>query len=430
MKKSSVCTGVIKWWQILTSLSSPPLVKKSVMENSSDNFREWIKRKNDPERQLLEIDEFELLGVLGAGTFGVVNLAKHERTQMTVALKVLSKEQIVRQHQVKHIVRERAVHLHLQHPFIATLYGTFQDEKCVYFVVEYLPGGELWNLVYTQSAYTQTGECATAGRGTLASPLKDRDERCPVTPGSQPLHATNVSTLHSPFGGVKEEYAVFYLSCILSAIEYLHDQHLVHRDLKLENLVLDREGYPKLVDFGLSKVDTKKEKDQLDPRTGTLCGSTEYMAPEVLLRQSYDARVDLWSFGILMYELLLGTTPFYHENPRELRRRILTANVAFPPEFQATCPLACDLLTQLLVKNPANRLAKIASMKTHAFFTQVFTSSKDWDRLGRREWTAPFRPHLAGPLDTSFFQPMEDDKQMEATVAPYVEDGTHLFRDF
>ncbi|KUF99810.1 DNA damage response protein WSS1 [Phytophthora nicotianae] len=256
---------------------------------------------------------------------------------------------------------------------------------------------------------------------------------------SRTLEAGDLTILRSEFGGLKEEYAVFYLGCILSALEYLHGQSLLYRDLKLENLVLDEEGYLKILDFGFAKQDAQRAEDTDDSseqtqnaRNLTLCGSMDYMAPEVLLRQAHDQRVDIWSFGIIMYELLLGKTPFYHENPRELGRRITHDNVEFPNEFEEECPLACDLINQLLVKNPDERLSSMDKIKQHRFFSRMFTCPEDWQRLLRREFETPFVPKLNGPFDTSFFQTIDDEYQeeLEAGVEPYFEDGSNIFSDF
>ncbi|KAG6612942.1 AGC protein kinase [Phytophthora cinnamomi] len=413
---------------------------------------------SDPELQTLAADDFEVIRVLGVGTYGVVKLAKHKPTGTSVALKVLSKEHVVTTRQEKHILRERAVHLQLQHPLVAKLHGTFQDDDCLYLVLEYLPGGELWSLVYSHSEEEQDGNAEivkTTPQLKLQGSMKDdNDELRPATPvraakpamseslapiQTRTLDAGGLSVLRSQFGGLKEEYAVFYLGCILSALEYLHDQGLLYRDLKLENLVLDKEGYLKILDFGFAKPDAQRAEDTDDSseqtqnaRNLTLCGSMDYMAPEVLLRQSHDQRVDIWSFGIIMYEILLGKTPFYHENPRELGRRITNENVEFPNEFEEECPLACDLITQLLVKNPDERLSSMQKIKTHRFFSRMFSCPEDWQRLLRREYDAPFTPELSGPFDTSFFQTIDDDYQeaLEADVEPYFEDGSNIFRDF
>ncbi|KAL7688549.1 putative rho-associated protein kinase [Plasmopara halstedii] len=407
---------------------------------------------NNPELQTLAAHDFDIIRVLGVGTYGVVKLAMHKSTGISVALKVLSKEHVVAMRQEKHILRERTVHLQMQHPLIAKLYGTFQDDDCLYLVLEYLPGGEIYSLVYSHREDQEDGPNAVKA-GNLEFKDDPSELRLPTPPNalnsmtdgnlvsiqSQTLEAHEISILRNHFGGLKEEYAIFYLGCILCALEYLHDQNLLYRDLKLENLVLDDEGFLKILDFGFAKLDAQRAEDTDDcceqsqnARNLTLCGSMDYMAPEVLLRQSHDHRVDIWSFGIIMYELLLGETPFYHENPRELGRRITHDEVEFSNEFEEECPLACDLINQLLVKNPDERLSSVEKIKQHSFFTRVFSSPEDWQQLVLRECPAPFIPKINGPFDTSFFQTIDDESQEELNtcVEPYFEDGTNIFRDF
>ncbi|KAL4139572.1 hypothetical protein PRIC2_003067 [Phytophthora ramorum] len=431
-----------------------PAVKPTETVSNSRENAASMQCNGDDELETLAAEDFEVIRVLGVGTYGVVKLAKHKPSGTSVALKVLSKEHVVTTRQEKHILRERAVHLQLQHPLVARLYGTFQDNDCLYLVLEYLPGGELWSLVYSHAEEEGNIDQDPPQLKTQVSQKDDSDELRPATRVSavkpilnesllpiqtRKLDAAGLAILRSRFGGLKEENAVFYLGCILSALEYLHDQGLLYRDLKLENLVLDKVGYLKILDFGFTKPDAQRAEDGNDDgektqsaRNLTLCGSMDYMAPEVLLRQSHDHRVDVWSFGIIMYEMLLGKTPFYHENPRELGRRITTENVEFPNDFEEECPLACDLINQLLVKNPDDRPSSMHKIKTHSFFSRVLTSPEDWQRLLRRECNPPFMPKLSGPFDTSFFQTIDDDYQeeLEADVEPYFEDGSNIFSDF
>lgn len=446
---------------------------------------------DEHEVRALAMTDFDVTGVLGVGTYGVVKLAKHIRSGASVALKVLSKEHIVSMRQEKHILRERMVHLQLKHPFIARLYGTFQDDDCLYLVIEYLPGGELWSLVYSEfdnndendedevgddEGQTQVpigeqdgGENArhpepmavvekdTEARESVPTEAEDEVGR-PLTkklkiklvvdeppllreqtgrpwsssrPNS-PTHAMRLDAksrglLRNNHGGLKEDHAVFYLACILRALEYLHRQDMLYRDLKLENLVLDRTGYPKVLDFGFAKLNAAKST-----RNMTLCGSMDYMAPEILLHEPHDQRVDIWSFGIIMYELLLGKTPFYHENAREVGRKITSEPVAFPNEFEDEHPLAFDLINKLLVKSPEGRLKCMEDVKAHAFFARAFPCTQSWERLERKERPAPFIPKLAGPFDTSFFQTMDDctEDELDDCVQPYFEDGSHIFSAF
>lgn len=489
---------------------------------------------DEDEVRALAMRDFDIIGVLGVGTYGVVKLAKHVASGASVALKVLSKEQVVSMRQEKHILRERLVHLKLKHAFIARLYGTFQDEDCLYLVIEYLPGGELWSLVYSDfdnndedenegesdngenerriaaaipndevpvaadeqgddeddeqsqcRAIDQQRKSESAGAGDSEKDTEARlstpteadeaasspsflptslvlnnkltlslvlDEEPAATqqqgehqprrrrlssythPPNSPAHhhamrldARSRGLLRNSHGGLKEDHAVFYLACILRALEYLHAQDLLYRDLKLENLVLDRAGYPKVLDFGFAKQNAVTGE-----RNMTLCGSMDYMAPEILLHEPHDQRVDIWSFGVIMYELLLGKTPFYHENARELGRKITTEPVVFPSDFESEHPAACDLIAKLLVKAPADRLGSMAELRKHAFFQRQFPDAQAWETLERKERAAPFVPKLAGPFDTSFFQTIDDETQDELNdfAQPYFEDGSHIFRAF
>ncbi|KAF1327780.1 Agc protein kinase, partial [Globisporangium splendens] len=492
----------------------------AMKRNQSSCGRQRAAVKWEPDEQAiraLAMSDFDVIGVLGVGTYGVVKLARHLASGASVALKVLSKEHIVSMRQEKHILRERMVHLQLQHSFIARLYGTFQDDDCVYLVIEYLPGGELWSLVYSDFDNNDEAESEQSDDNENDESIAPREEEeaqdkerseLPVetirfaepipaaesdkqdsprtihgddqghsssdssllslkklnlqlvlleedskeprstqqTQQQQIGHPRNVSRPNSPsssvmrldaksrgllcnnHGGLKEEHTVFYLACILHALEYLHGQEMLYRDLKLENLVLDRDGYPKVLDFGFAKLNASKST-----RNMTLCGSMDYMAPEILLHEPHDQRVDIWSFGIIMYELLLGKTPFFHENTREVGRKITSEPVLFPNEFEEEHALAVDLISKLLVKRPEKRLQSMQEIKQHAFFTRAFPDANAWTRLERRQRPAPFVPKLDGPFDTSFFQTTMDEHtedELDDFVEPYFEDGSHIFRAF
>lgn len=427
----------------------------------------------EQEMSALTMQDFEVKGVLGVGTYGIVKLAKHVASGVSVALKVMSKEQVVSLRQEKHILRERHVHLQLRHPFIAHLYGTFQDDNCLYLVIEFLPGGELWSLVYgdnsssslayeednneeptTSERQPQQTEQTTAGgaidhkegelrsvalaNATANSPRQmlvmelDANLHLDLSPRkfrhdspSSALDSRSRGLLRNPYSGLQEDHAVFYLGCILLALEFLHDQELLYRDLKLENLVLDRDGYPKVLDFGFAKPNAK-----LGSKHMTLCGSMDYMAPEILLHKPHDHRVDIWSFGVIMYELLLGKTPFFHENPRELGRQITSDPVEFPKAFSDQHPMACDLIMQLLVKDPNQRLQSMAAMKSHEFFTRRFPTAQCWDELLNKQISAPFTPKLSGPFDTTFFRGLDEQESLDEDVIPYYEDGSNIFSEF
>ncbi|CAH0481668.1 unnamed protein product [Peronospora belbahrii] len=225
---------------------------------SSDTMNVFASRKLELER--LAADDFEIIRVLSVGTYGIVKLAKHKPTGISVALKVLSKERVIS---------------------------------------IYLPGGELWNLVYshTEGPREEVDTIKTATQLRAQHYLKDdSNELRPATPIDKLKPTAFQPLLHIQSRTIKAEEI---------AMEYLHDQGLLYRDLKLENLVLNSKGYVKIVNFGFAKMDAQRTKgadDSLEQtrnaRNLTLCGSMDYMAPEVLLRQPHDQRVDIWSFGI------------------------------------------------------------------------------------------------------------------------------------
>ncbi|OQR84605.1 cAMP-dependent protein kinase catalytic subunit alpha [Achlya hypogyna] len=325
----------------------------------------------------VQLNDLEILGILGIGTYGVVKLARHRPSGRAVALKVISKEYIVSMRQEKHIIRERFVHLRLRHPFVTTLYQTLQDDNCLYLVLEYLPGGELYTVVHSETK----------------SPIK------------------------LPTGGLPMDAVRFYAACIVLALEYLHAQGTIYRDLKLENLVLDSLGYPKVLDFGFAKP------DGVATRNGTMCGSVEYMAPEIVSRNGHDHRADVWSFGVLLYELCLGATPFYHDNTREQMRRIKEDPVAFPNGFEEEYTAAADLISRCLEKMPDARASDMTHIKSHPFFAGV-----EWHRLLAREVDVPFVPELHGAFDTSRFDFAPEDP--DEFVEPYESDGDDWAKDF
>ncbi|CAI5706561.1 unnamed protein product [Peronospora effusa] len=387
--------------------------------------------------KLTRIDELELLDVLGRGTFGTVQLARHLDTGATVAVKILPRHLVLELQQEKNVLREQKAHVGLNHPFIATLYATFQDNVAVYFVLEFCPGGEIYSLVYTHDDghFEESEDCQDEldeeeRRRLNGRQIQDQQEtsdsmttesesdeeqtrqyrRLSVAMGRNSLTLENFmakQNLRSSHGGLHERDVAFYTACLVSALEYLHGRGILYRDLKLENLVLDADGYPKLIDFGLAKPNARWTSE----RNSTMCGSAEYMAPEILQHKPYDQRVDLWSFGILFYEMLFGRTPFYHANHREQGRRIISEPVQFPIDYEHGHSSVCSLIGKLLEKDPAVRLASFGEVRSTAFFRSYFPSTQGWQQLESRQVQAPFVPRLDGLFDTSLFVRVEDDNE-------------------
>lgn len=299
--------------------------------------------------RLFRLEDFVFGKTVGTGTFGRVRLVKLRDHDKYFAMKIMRKADIVRLHQIDHIFSEKFLLSRLSCPFIIRLYGTFQDQKHLLMLLEYAIGGELFTYL------------RRAGR--------------------------------FPLGTTK-----FYAAEIVCALEYMHNLNIVYRDLKPENLLLDARGHIKIADFGFAKVIP-------DNKTWTLCGTPEYLAPEIILGRGHGRPVDWWALGILIYEMMAGFPPFYDETPFLIYEKILAGKLEFPFHFDG--PL-CDLLIGLLQPDPQKRLGCGAGgaedVKLHSWFNGV-----DWDALLRKQIQAPFVPPVRHAGDTSNFEEYPED---------------------
>ncbi|KZV63021.1 kinase-like protein [Peniophora sp. CONT] len=303
----------------------------------------------------LALTDFEVKGTLGTGTFGRVLLVRHKSHASSghcFAMKVLRKTEVIRLRQVEHVKAERHILSRVRHPFIVDLYATFQDSLNIYMLLSYIPGGELFT------------------------------------------HLRRV-------GRFTPDVTRFYLAIIVLALRYLHKYNIVYRDLKPENLLLDARGYLRLTDFGFAKV--------VDDRTWTLCGTPEYLAPEIIQNDGHGKPADWWACGVLAYEMMVGYPPFFDELPYGIYERILANRPAWPRDMD---PLSRGLVQSFLTTDRSQRLGSrargAADVLAHSWFRGV-----DWDALERREIRAPIVPHVMGPDDTRYFArlalpPMED----------------------
>ncbi|KAC9586113.1 hypothetical protein R6Q59_027140 [Mikania micrantha] len=244
------------------------------------------------------IHDFEIGKPLGKGKFGRVYLAREAKSKYIVALKVIFKEQIEKyrlQHQLK---REMEIQTSLRHPHILRLYGWFHDAERIFFILEYAHGGELY--------------------GELRR-----------------------------LGNLCEKQAATYIASLTHALAYCHEKHVIHRDIKPENLLLDHEGRLKIADFGWS-VQSKNKRH-------TMCGTLDYLAPEMVENKAHDYAVDNWTLGVLCYEFLYGVPPFEADSQADTFRRIMKIDLAFPSTPQVSDE-AKVLITQLLVKDSSKRL--------------------------------------------------------------------------
>ena len=265
-------------------------------------------------------------------------------------MKVLKKEIVVRLKQVEHTNDERLMLSIVTHPFIIRMWGTFQDAQQIFMIMDYIEGGELFSLLRKSQRFPN-----------------------PV--------------------------AKFYAAEVCLALEYLHSKDIIYRDLKPENILLDKNGHIKITDFGFAKY--------VPDVTYTLCGTPDYIAPEVVSTKPYNKSIDWWSFGILIYEMLAGYTPFYDSNTMKTYEKILNAELRFPPFFNEDVK---DLLNRLITRDLGQRLGNLQNgtedVKNHPWFKEVV-----WEKLLSRNIETPYEPPIQqGQGDTSQFDkyPEED----------------------
>ncbi|KAF2821439.1 camp-dependent protein kinase A [Ophiobolus disseminans] len=299
------------------------------------------------------LTDFQIQRTLGTGSFGRVHLVQSKHNQRFYAVKVLKKAQVVKMKQVEHTNDERRMLQQVKHPFLITLWGTFQDSKNLYMVMDFVEGGELFSLLRKSQRFPN-----------------------PV--------------------------AKFYAAEVTLALDYLHSHNIIYRDLKPENLLLDRHGHLKITDFGFAK--------EVPDITWTLCGTPDYLAPEVVASKGYNKSVDWWSLGILIFEMLCGFTPFWDGgSPMKIYENILKSRVKYPPYIH---PDAHDLLQKLITPDLTKRLGNLhggsKDVMNHPWFAEV-----TWDRLQKKDIDAPYVPPVrAGVGDASQF-----DKYPEETEA-------------
>ncbi|KAK2920860.1 hypothetical protein Q8A73_000345 [Channa argus] len=291
--------------------------------------------------------DFDYLKIIGKGSFGKVLLARHKESSNYYAVKVLQKKIILKKKEQKHIMAERSVLMkNIKHPFLVGLHYSFQTTDKLYFVLDYVNGGELFYHLQRERIFL-------------------------------------------------EPRARFYAAEIASALGYLHSLHIVYRDLKPENILLDSQGHIVLTDFGLCK-----EGLEANGTTTTFCGTPEYLAPEVLQKQAYDRTVDWWCLGSVLYEMLYGLPPFYSRNTAEMYNNILHKAPMLKPNVSNA---GRELLEGLLQKDRTKRLGAkddFLELKYHSFFSPL-----NWDDLMAKKITPPFLPSVSGPTDLRHFDP-------------------------
>uniref|UniRef100_A0A8D0CH82 Protein kinase C n=1 Tax=Scleropages formosus TaxID=113540 RepID=A0A8D0CH82_SCLFO len=281
----------------------------------------------------VNINDFTLHKVLGKGSFGKVFLAEMKRSGEYFAIKTLKKDVVLMDDDVEcTMVEKRVLSLAWEHPFLTHLYCTFQSKELLFFVMEYLNGGDL--MFHIQEK----------GRFDLYR-------------------------------------SMFYAAEIVCGLQFLHAKGIVYRDLKLDNVLLDQDGHIKIADFGMCR-----EKMFGENRATTFCGTPDYIAPEILLGQRYSFSVDWWSFAVLLYEMLIGQSPFHGDDEDQLFESIRMDTPYYPHWITKESK---DLLEKLFERDPSLRLSFVANIRGHSFFKTI-----NWIALERREVEPPFKPKV------------------------------------
>ncbi|CAI0399057.1 unnamed protein product [Linum tenue] len=329
--------------------------------------------------------DFEILRMVGQGAFGKVFLVKKKKKKTTAksngdgdsdgiyAMKVMKKDNIIKKNHVDYMRAERDILTKVVHPFIVQLRYSFQTKTKLYLILDFINGGHLFFHLYRQRIFS-------------------------------------------------EDQARLYAAEIVSAVSHLHDCGIVHRDLKPENILMDSDGHVMLTDFGLAK-----EIDE-SSRSNSMCGTTEYMAPEILLSKGHNKDADWWSAGILLYEMLSGQPPYTHQNRKKLQEKIIKEKFKLPP-FVST--EGHSLLKGLLQKDPSKRLGSGPrggdEIKHHKWFQSI-----NWKKLEARELQPKFKPDVIGKACIANFDkcwttmPPDDSPASTPTAGEHFQGYTYV----
>jgi serine/threonine protein kinase len=300
-------------------------------------------------------DQFQVIRTIGIGSFSHVDLCFHNPSQNYCVLKVMSKQQLIELGQVEHVQYERHIISQIQHPNVVRCFGTFQDAWNCYIMMEYIPGGEVFSHLRTMERFD--------------------------------LDTTR-----------------FYSAEILLVFQAMHSKNIIYRDLKPENLLFGQDGHIKFIDFGFAK--------QITDRTYTLCGTPEYLAPEIVRGEGCSFSSDWWAYGVLVYEMLVGETPFVDENEGRMYQLIGSGEFSFPIGVDETTQ---DLIRGLLQVDVSKRLGCAAAgaeeIKSHPWFAGI-----DWDKIYNHQYQPPLVPFVENAADTQNYAEYTDQDTSDIPV--------------
>ena len=362
----------MEWNEIINHINSLQICQEEKQKIKKEIYnQEVIKYRKAREKQ--SIRDYESLAIIGRGAFGEVHVCREKKTGKIYAIKKIKKYILVIKNQIRHVLNEQIIMSKASSPWIVDLKASFQEDEYLYLVMEYLPGGDLMNLLIQKDILT-------------------------------------------------EKEAKFYISELILAIESIHNLDCIHRDIKPDNILIDKNGHIKLSDFGLAKISDKlyekedeKYKNFLQNKNSeknhkmthdknfSCVGTAYYVAPEVLKKKGYDKDIDWWSVGIIFFEMLVGYAPFCSKETTEVCYKVLNWKdfLQIPKKIKIS-EEAKDLIYKL-INNSDDRLGKNGSdeIKRHPFFKDV-----NWNNI--RNSKAPFIPELKNEYDTKYFEKFEE----------------------
>ena len=313
----------------------------------------------------IKLSDYDMGETLGTGSFGRVKIAKDKKTGEYVAMKIMKKAEILKSKQADHISNEIKILSMIDHPFVITFGGFTQDDRNLYLALELINGGELFTYL----------------RGVGRFPV---------------------------------DQARVYIAQIVLIFDYLHNKNIIYRDLKPENILIHKSGYLKLTDFGFAKI--------VEVRTYTLCGTPEYLAPEIILNKGHGKPVDWWTCGILLYEMIAGIDPFSDDDPMMVYQKILKGKIKFPSGFDSNAKsLIKHLLDSDLTKRYGNLKNGVKDITGHRFFKNL-----EWDKLLKKELPPPYVPKVKSNDDISNFSAYPDSDN----PAPQIKKDEDPFLDW
>lgn len=324
-----------------------------------------MRSKVDHTSYRVSLKNLELGRIIGQGAWGCVKHAKHTKTGKSYAVKIMSKYELLRQKQADHAKNELEILKKLNHPFLVKFEEFEQDDRCVYFMQEFINGGEFLMLL------------------------------------KQKVRLDVPSTK-------------FFAAQIALALDHMHSKNIIYRDLKPENMLIDRQGYLKIIDFGLSK--------KIYMKTYTICGTPHYIAPEVLMGKGYSFEADWFSFGVVLYEVLFGCMPFDGRTPDDVFKKIIDPKYKprFPSDFDSD---AIALIKGLLRRDPSKRYGSKKVLKSK-FFERL-----QMDEILEKSLEPPFFPTVTDEHDTSNFNKVKVSI-LNKDNCPKLSERDDIFKDW